>query len=101
MENYYQKEIETASHEQIRAWQSERLVKTINHVYKNNAYYRKLMEEDLLDGIMIGHERIVNIDDIVEICSEFVENDRIFYNQMKINNEGLKMLRKERRDNLE
>ena len=45
MENYYQKEIETASYEQIRAWQSERLVKTIKHVYENNTYYRKLMDE--------------------------------------------------------
>ena len=45
MGNYYQKEIETASHEQIRAWQSERLVKTVKHVYENNKYYRKLMEE--------------------------------------------------------
>ncbi len=45
MENYYQKEIETASHEQIRAWQSERLVKTVKHVYENNTYYRKLMDE--------------------------------------------------------
>ncbi len=45
MENYYQKEIETASHEQIRQWQSERLVKTVKHVYENNKYYRKLMKE--------------------------------------------------------
>lgn len=45
MENYYQKEIETASYEQIRAWQDERLVKTVNHVYENNKYYRKLMDE--------------------------------------------------------
>ncbi len=45
MGNYYQKEIETASYEQIRAWQSERLVKTVNHVYENNKYYRKLMDE--------------------------------------------------------
>ncbi len=45
MENYYQKEIETASHEQIRAWQSERLVKTVKHVYENNKYYRNLMDE--------------------------------------------------------
>ncbi len=44
MENYYQKEIETASHEQIKEWQSERLVKTVKHVYENNKYYRKLME---------------------------------------------------------
>lgn len=45
MENYYQKDIETASYEQIRQWQSERLVKTVNHVYENNKYYRKLMDE--------------------------------------------------------
>ena len=45
MENYYQKEIETASYEQIRQWQSERLVKTVKHVYENNTYYRKLMNE--------------------------------------------------------
>ncbi|MBE7055231.1 MAG: phenylacetate--CoA ligase [Ruminococcaceae bacterium] len=45
MENYYQKEIETASREQIRAWQSERLVKTVKHVYENNKYYRELMEK--------------------------------------------------------
>ena len=45
MENYYQKDIETASYEQIRAWQSERLVKTVNHVYANNKYYKKLMDE--------------------------------------------------------
>jgi len=45
VENYYQKEIETASREQIRAWQSERLVKTVKHVYENNKYYRELMEK--------------------------------------------------------
>ena len=45
MENYYQKEIETVSYEQIRQWQSERLVKTVKHVYENNTYYRKLMDE--------------------------------------------------------
>ncbi len=45
MGNYYQKEIETAPYEQIRKWQSERLVKTVNHVYENNKYYRKLMDE--------------------------------------------------------
>ncbi len=45
MGNYYQEDIETASYEQIRAWQSERLVKTVNHVYENNKYYRRLMDE--------------------------------------------------------
>ncbi len=45
MENYYQKEIETASYEKIRQMQSERLVKTVNHVYENNEYYRNLMKK--------------------------------------------------------
>ena len=45
MENQYPKVIETASYEQIRQWQSERLVKTVKHVYENNTYYRKLMDE--------------------------------------------------------
>ncbi len=45
MQNYYQKEIETASREQIRAWQDERLIKTVKHVYENNKYYRNLMEK--------------------------------------------------------
>jgi len=45
MQNYYQKEIETASPEQILAWQSERLVKTVRHVWDNVPFYRKRMEE--------------------------------------------------------
>ncbi len=45
MSNYYQKEIETAPYEQIRAWQNERLVKTVNHVYANNKYYKNLMDQ--------------------------------------------------------
>ena len=42
---YYQPEIETASREQIRAWQDERLVEQVNHVWNNVPYYRKKMEE--------------------------------------------------------
>ncbi len=45
MKRYYQEEIETASHEQIRAWQSERLVKQVKRVWENVPYYRKKMEE--------------------------------------------------------
>ncbi len=43
--NYFQKEIETASPEQIRQWQDERLVKTVRRIWDNNAYYRKKMQE--------------------------------------------------------
>ncbi len=45
MSNYYQPEIETASYEQIRAWQDERLVAQVNRVWNNVPYYRKKMEE--------------------------------------------------------
>ena len=59
MENYYQKEIETASYEQIRQWQSERLVKTVKHVYENVKYYRDLMDEK-----GVTPDDIKSIDDI-------------------------------------
>jgi len=42
---YYQPEIECASPEQIRAWQDERLVAQVRHVYDNVPYYRNLMQE--------------------------------------------------------
>ncbi len=45
MERYYQPEIETAPREQILAWQNERLVKQVQHVWEHVPYYRKKMEE--------------------------------------------------------
>ena len=45
MERYYQKEIETADREQILAWQNERLVRQVRHVWDNVPYYRAKMEE--------------------------------------------------------
>lgn len=45
MGNYYQPEIECASPEQIREWQSERLVKQVQNVWENVPLYRKRMEE--------------------------------------------------------
>jgi len=45
MGNYYQPEIECAPVEQIKAWQDERLVKQVQHVYNNVPYYKKKMDE--------------------------------------------------------
>ena len=45
MSKYFQPEIETASLEEIRALQSEKLVKQVKHVYENVEYYRNLMDE--------------------------------------------------------
>ncbi len=42
---YFQPDAECASREQIRAWQSERLVAQVKHVYENVPYYKKLMDE--------------------------------------------------------
>lgn len=45
MSKYYQPEIETASLDEIRAIQNEKLVKQVKHVYENVKYYRDLMDE--------------------------------------------------------
>ncbi|HIY19599.1 MAG TPA: phenylacetate--CoA ligase [Candidatus Blautia avistercoris] len=62
MENYYQPEIECASAEQIRAWQNERLVKQVKHVYDNVPYYRKKMVEK---GVEPGD--VKSIDDLYKL----------------------------------
>ena len=59
MGNYYQPEIETASREQIRKIQDEKIVKQVRHVYENVAYYRNLMDEK-----GVKPEDIKGIDDI-------------------------------------
>ncbi len=49
LEKYFAPEIECASRDQIRAWQDERLVKTVHHVYENVPYYRSLLKEKGLE----------------------------------------------------
>lgn len=45
MEHYYQPEIETMPVEELKALQSERLVKQVKHVYENVEFYRQRMDE--------------------------------------------------------
>ena len=45
MEHYYQPEIECASREQLLAWQNDRLVKQVQHVWDAVPYYRQKMED--------------------------------------------------------
>lgn len=45
MGNYFQKEIECASREEIERIQLERLQKQVKHVYNNVPYYRDLMDK--------------------------------------------------------
>ena len=44
MNNCYQPDVETAPREQIKAWQDERLVRTVKHVYDHVEYYRNKMK---------------------------------------------------------
>ncbi len=59
MSKYFQPEIETASLEELRAIQSEKLVKQVKHVYENVEYYRNLMDEK-----GVKPEDIRSIDDL-------------------------------------
>ena len=59
MENYYQKEIETMSREEMKKLQSEKLVKQVKRVYENVPYYR-----DLMDKKGVKPEDIQGIDDL-------------------------------------
>lgn len=45
MENYFQKEIECASREELTKIQNEKLKEQVKHVWDNVPYYRKKMEE--------------------------------------------------------
>lgn len=45
MTDYFQPEKETASRDQITAWQNEGLVRTVRRVYDNVPYYKKKMKE--------------------------------------------------------
>ncbi len=59
MNRYYQPEIETASYDQLRSWQNERLLNQVRHVWDNVPYYRRKMEEK-----GITPEEIQSIDDL-------------------------------------
>ena len=58
-QNYFQKEIETMSREEMKKLQSEKLVKQVKHVYENVPYYKNLMDEK-----GVKPEDIKGIDDL-------------------------------------
>ncbi len=62
MGNYYQKEIETASREEILKIQNEKIRKQVRHVYDHVPYYR-----DLMDKKGVKPEDIQSVDDIKKL----------------------------------
>ena len=61
-QNYYQKDIETMSREEMKKLQSEKLVKQVKHVYDNVPYYR-----DLMDKKGVSPDDIQSIDDLYKL----------------------------------
>ena len=61
-QNYYQREIETMSLEQMQSLQSEKLVRQVRHVYENVPYYRALMDEK-----GVTPDDITGIDDLSKL----------------------------------
>ena len=59
---YYQPEIETASREEIKRIQDEKIVKQVRHVYDHVKYYR-----DLMDAKGVKPEDIHGIEDIKKL----------------------------------
>ena len=62
MERYYQKDIECASPEAMRAIQNEKLLKQVKHVWENVPYYRKKMEAK-----GVTPDDILSIDDLYKL----------------------------------
>ena len=61
-QRYYQKDIETMPYEEMKALQSEKLVKQVRHVWDNVPYYRSLMEEK-----GVTPDDIQSIDDLYKL----------------------------------
>ena len=62
MTHYYQKDIETASREEILKIQNEKICKQVKHVYEHVPYYRNLMDEK-----GVKPEDIQSVDDIKKL----------------------------------
>ncbi|MBQ2161098.1 MAG: phenylacetate--CoA ligase, partial [Firmicutes bacterium] len=73
-EKYYQKDYETMSREELRALQSERLVKQVRHVWEHVPYYRGLMEEK-----GVTPDDIKDIDDLHKLPFISKEDLRLQY----------------------
>lgn len=74
MEHYYQREIETAPREQIRALQSERLAATVRRVYERVPHYHKRMDE-----AGVRAEDVKSVDDLHKLPFTYKQDLRDTY----------------------
>lgn len=74
MAKYYQPEIETASREEMKVIQSERLINTVKRVYENVPHYRKKMEK-----MGVKPDDIKSVDDLYKLPFNYKQDLRDTY----------------------
>ena len=74
MSNYYQRQIETAPRETIRALQGERLRACVQRVYANVSHYRERME-----SVDVAPEDIKGVDDLAKLPFTYKQDLRDTY----------------------
>jgi phenylacetate-CoA ligase len=74
MEHYYQREIETAPREQIRALQNERLLATVRRVYERVPLYRERMQ-----AAGVSPDDIQSVDDLKKLPFTYKQDLRDTY----------------------
>lgn len=74
MSNYYQAEMETASREDMRALQSERLIRMVHACYEHVPFYRRKFDE-----YGIHPQDIQSIDDVVKLPFTYKQDLRDNY----------------------
>jgi hypothetical protein len=65
---------------------------------KENVYLESGFITNMIDYMAIINDYTINGSEILERLEKYQDIDVLYYNQMKINNENLKQLKKERRD---
>lgn len=70
-------------------------------IIKENIYLEAGFITNMIDYMAIVDDVTINDNEIIKRLEQYQDNDISCYNQMKINNENLKQLRKERRDYFE
>lgn len=68
----------------------------IENIYLEFAYMI-----NMIDYMKIIRNPYINGNEITVRCNQYDQNDHMYLNQMKLNNDGLKKLKKERRDSFE
>lgn len=68
---------------------------------KENIHLESNYINNMTDYMILINDFSVNGDEITEKLENYCNNDNLYYNQMKINNQNLKQLKKERIDYFE